>query len=368
MSARTSIVAASLAALLCLGAAPARAQDAETSSAYQELAQRATAAIAEARLDDALMLFRELHAMSPSARTLWSLGRVHFERGEYVLAHDHLRAALDDTERRPLDVAQRASATELLRTSGNLVAQVALTVTPPEAAVLVDGVQVRERALRLDAGSHELRFEAPGYEAATRRLELRGGEQSQLSVELTASGGGASVALLGALGRDPETPREVALEVRGEPGYRLLLRPAFSDDGAPFGAADAAYEAEAHGTAMTGVYRYAVVRADGAMAVSSQDLHIVGDTVLAIDYGDNAGLRLSGWLFGFLGVAGLVAAGVGIGLLETSMDPGERDAGTGLTVAGVVTASIFLFSFAFAAAGDEAIVRISPTWDAAGRL
>lgn len=347
---------------LCAFAAPVQAQDDAPSPAYQALAQRATAAVTAGELDEALVLFRELHAMSPSARTLWALGRVHFERSEYVVAHEHLRAALDDS-RRPLDVAQRANATELLRTAANLISQVTLEVTPSDAVVLVDGVQANERPLRLDPGEHTLRFEAPEHEPADRRVELAGGQQTTVQVALTPVVTDISNAA------PPDAPREIQIDVRGPPGLRLYLRPIIEGPQHAFGPDDRSFETERPAHIMSGVYFAAVQRGD-SIASNLQPVPLQSDAVLEVDYVDYEGMRIGGWTFVIssfsLGLAGTIAGGV----LLDDPTPGtdESAIGTGLLVPGIVLLVLAAAGLGFPLVSDEAAVRVHPAWDAAGRL
>lgn len=216
---RTLKLALALVVALMSLSSRALAQD----DAYRRLAELATQAVTEHRLDDALSTFREMHAMAPSARTLWSLGRVHFERGEYTVALTYLDEALVDP-RRPLTDASRDEAVALQARARALTGELVVVVTPEDTTLLVDDVEHAARTLRLDPGAHMLRFERAGFEATTRRVEIRGAERSEVRIQLNPQ---TPTALSGRIefARVSVPPHDISLDIVGAiPGLTLHLQ------------------------------------------------------------------------------------------------------------------------------------------------
>lgn len=134
---------------------------------------------------EAIELFRRAHALDPSARTHRGLGLSYFEARRYALAVQHLQAALAD-KRRPLTKPQRKEVGAALARSRALVGEVALTMTPDDALVLVDGraLERGERTLALDAGSHKLEVSKQGYATQRRTVDVAGEQHLDLRIEL----------------------------------------------------------------------------------------------------------------------------------------------------------------------------------------
>ncbi len=253
---RASLFLCSFAVLSSIFAGRLAAQDDQ----YRRLADLATTAMGEHRLDDALAVFREMHAMLPSARTLWSLGRVHYERGEYVLAIGYLDEALVDP-RRPLSADALVEATALRDRARALTGEVQILVTPSDATVLVDDVETSARTLRLDPGAHAIRFERSGYEPGARRVEIRGGEALRVELELVQRGPRD----VGVTIREPALPvGPIPVEVASEsPGLSLYLQP-LSMDGSrgPSGPRERVCEAPCSATLTAGMYEASVALGD----------------------------------------------------------------------------------------------------------
>jgi PEGA domain len=185
-----------LAVLWMLGAAapaPAAAEDAP--AGYSEAIRGAVQEYQAGNWTEATMLFRRAHALAPSARTHRGLGLCYFEARKYVLAVEHLQAALDDT-RRSLSAAQRAAAQQALSRARTMVGEVVVHASPVAAQVLIDG-DVRAtvgRAAALDAGPHTIEVRAAGYATQQRKVDVVGEQRSELLVELERRGGAAAVA------------------------------------------------------------------------------------------------------------------------------------------------------------------------------
>jgi hypothetical protein len=350
---RASLFVCSLVVLSSIFARRLAAQDDQ----YRRLADLATTAMGEHRLDDALAVFREMHAMLPSARTLWSLGRVHYERGEYVLAIGYLDEALVDP-RRPLSADALVEATALRDRARALTGEIQILVTPSDATVLVDDVETSARTLRLDPGAHAIRFERSGYEPGARRVEIRGGEALRVEVELDQRGP-----------RDAGTIREPALpvgpmpvEVASEsPGLSLHLQPLSMDRSrGPSGPRERVCEAPCSVTLPAGMYEASVALGDAQPLFTGTTIPLTRPMRIDIAYvGPGDSQRDWAIVASALFAAGV--AGVVIGAYDLA-DSGDS-AGPVLLLGGGLLVTLFgVFSLPFAVTegSSQAYVRAMP--------
>jgi hypothetical protein len=178
------IVAFALAAPAERASAQAKPVQAD-SSEYRELVRRALVEFDAKNWVEARTLFRAAHDAQPSARTLRGLGMVAFEMQEYVAAHEQLSAALRDP-RKPLEGALRAETEALLARTRRQIGHVRLELDPPDAVVRLNGnrVDAGVRDLWLKAGSNMVRAEAAGYEPQLIELDIQGGDEIKLPIEL----------------------------------------------------------------------------------------------------------------------------------------------------------------------------------------
>lgn len=168
-------------------AAPHSGDSAESA----EYKQAVDAALEEYRLqhfDEARSLFERAHAIDPSARTLRGLGMVEFELRHYVRAAELLEQALA-SDKKPLTAEQRRAVEELLARTRQFISNYAVEVEPPSDALQVelDGKPVElgaENKLALEAGEHTLRISAPDALPRELKLDVKGGEQQTLHIEL----------------------------------------------------------------------------------------------------------------------------------------------------------------------------------------
>lgn len=359
--------ALSAGAALTLGSPDASAQD-ET---YRRLAEDAARAVTARRFDDALTLFREMHALAPSARTLWSLGRVHYELGEYATALGFLEQALEDP-RRALEGELRAEAVALRDRASALIAEYEVVVTPEGATVLADDLEARGRRLRLDPGEHVLRFELAGHRSVVRRVVVRGGERETLRIQLSPGSDG----VVGVLGRAPSVDLGVAIgvptatggpvevEVRSvRPGLRLYLQPlATSGSPGPTGPMDPICVAPCDSTLRSGMYAAAVGHEEGDPAPVLAGLRIDAPAVLHLDLEDNHAVRVGGLV---AAASLLVTSAASLVLGGLMIDSGNRDLhDSGWGVAFLTTGTV-LGVFGLAALGtvtvdDRGVVRVTP--------
>lgn len=405
--------ALALALVLCatqLFSSPrALAQDAT----YRRLAEDATRAMSDRRLSDALTLFREMHALSPSARTLWSLGRVHYEMGQYVIAMDYLGQALAD-ERRALDASQRSEAEALSTRAEAITGTLVLTVDSFEGALIVDDVQlpvldgaaldeapprvvgmvrravnVRVDAgvrttslsltLRLDPGDHTVRVEpGAGRAPSVRRVPIRSSETVTVHIDTTptssAVGGlgavstapGGAIPILGHLSPDVRVVLTSAPS-SAEGRLTLFLEPmatagTIAAVGAPVRLCDAPCEVRHR----RGMYAAAISRDGGEPAEVHVQIPLTTDSQLMLNYHDESGTRIAGGVVTALIVGfGVVATILGSVALAVDRDDAFRevigsDGAAVLLGTGIPAALLGLLGLGFALSPDWGEVNVVP--------
>lgn len=165
-----------------LSAMPAAAES--SGASYRETVRRALAAFDAKRWEDARSLFAAAHQIEPNARTLRGLGMVAFEMEEFVTAYRLLRQSLDEP-RRALVGPLRTQTEALLKRTRLLVGRVRLTVKPEDASVKLDAESVEpDDELLLNIGLHSLTVEAEGYETKKLSVDIRNGDDQELTVNL----------------------------------------------------------------------------------------------------------------------------------------------------------------------------------------
>lgn len=148
----------------------------------------------EGRYDAALAEFQRAYELSPSYRILYNLGRVYAETRDSVRAVDALERFLSEggasIERR-----RRAEVDALLAEQRARVSRVWVRTNVPDAQISIDGAlalaadgtplrtPLRE-PIRVTAGRRLIGARATGHEAAERALELPGGVEETLALEL----------------------------------------------------------------------------------------------------------------------------------------------------------------------------------------
>ncbi len=364
--------------LALLLASAAHAQD----DTYRRLAEDATRAMSEQRLEDALSIFREMHAMQPSARTLWSLGRVHHELGRYVLAMGYLDQALSDP-RRPLDDAQRQQASELRTRAEALTGVLELTIDPAEGIVLIDDVELRDgegtpglirRAtqvqvmdgqthsrlvveVRLDAGDHTARVERAGREPSVRRVPIRPGERTRSEIidasaadtsgaqgqgfspqDGALTGGWMGPGIPGAPSGDVRLVVSLADDAEGPLGFALQPFAMMGSFG-PTGPRQLVCDAPCEVRHARGTYLASVHREGGDPIGSLSPLPLMTDSSLLVRYHDETVTRVAGAVtVGVLlayGVLGIILYGVGTGSTDNSAGHWLLGTGIGSLVVGL---------------------------------
>ena len=178
-----------LVALLLLTTLPQLAFAQAEPPGYREAIDEAIAEYAAARYPEARALFTRAHALQPSARTLRGLGMTEFELRNYVEADRMLQEALTSAVR-PLDGELRTATEALLARARGFIGRFAVSLTPPELQLTVDGAPARieaDRTLALTVGDHALHAKADGYVPISHTLRVNGGESLALNIALQKS-------------------------------------------------------------------------------------------------------------------------------------------------------------------------------------
>lgn len=176
-------------AMLAPGPRSALAQDEQSQAHARELFAEGLAFAEDDRWAWALSAFRRSRDLVPRASTSYNIANALYRLERPVEA----LSELDEYDRMP-EVRSDAVAAErgetlraLLR---NIVAEVNLTVTPPNAIVLIDQrpslVEGSHRTILVDPGEHALRVESEGYEPYRREIRMKPGGHKALLVELRA--------------------------------------------------------------------------------------------------------------------------------------------------------------------------------------
>jgi tetratricopeptide (TPR) repeat protein len=189
---RSRVVALLVCAALAWGS-PALAQPegegapAAASAEAQEQFARGVAAFEEGRLREAVELFKAADALAPSARLSFNIGKVYERMGDSRAAlaayRDYLRR-LPEAENRD-QVSQRID--ELEGTLEELgIQQLSVFSTPSGATVVIDGTSrgVTPWTGELAPGVHRVDLQLPGYQNATRSMELPAQHATDLVLQL----------------------------------------------------------------------------------------------------------------------------------------------------------------------------------------
>jgi hypothetical protein len=160
----------------------------------RERFDRGLALFEEGRYDAALAEFQRAYELSPSYRILYNLGRVYAETGDSVRSVDSLERFLSEggasIERR-----RRTEVDALLVEQRARVSRVWVRTNVPDAQITIDGAlalgadrsplrtPLRE-PIRVTAGRHLIGARATGHEAAERAVELPGGVEETVAIDL----------------------------------------------------------------------------------------------------------------------------------------------------------------------------------------
>lgn len=135
---------------------------------------------------EAQVLFEQAHRVFPNARTLRGLGLVAYALRDYVVAVQHLDAALTNPVR-PLDAAMSTQVRETAERSQALIGSIQVRLDPDTTELTIDGRPAKpdpDHAIRANPGEHELVATAAGYSELSRRVNLEPGSHLALDMRL----------------------------------------------------------------------------------------------------------------------------------------------------------------------------------------
>ncbi len=137
--------------------------------------------------EPALVEFRRAYEKAPDYRVLYNIGQVSFQLGDFVGALHALEQYLRDGGH-DVPADRRASVTRDIEKLRLRIASVRLVVKPDGATVAVDGTTVGKapfgEPLLVNTGRRRIAASHPGYQPAFRVLELAGGEETVVTLEL----------------------------------------------------------------------------------------------------------------------------------------------------------------------------------------
>ncbi len=168
----------------CLSTPSAYAQGEDE---YARVIDEAIAEFDARRFAEARSRFVRAHEIAPSARTLRGIGLASFEMGDYVEAYRALGLALSESNR-PLTEAQRAAAMALVERARGFVGIFRVLLSPEDAHWTLDGRAAElssDGRLLVARGTHEIVATAPRRLDARVSFEVLGGEEDDLSIELS---------------------------------------------------------------------------------------------------------------------------------------------------------------------------------------
>lgn len=167
--------------------APA-AKEAPSPPGYDAAIDVALAEFERGNFVEARAQFLRAHKIFPNARTLRALGKAEFELKSYADAVAHLQLALD-SQVRPLTAQQRLETQVLRERAHRHLARYTFITAPADAQLTLDGIAPpldAQHSVLLSEGEYQLQVQRDGYVPLRRELQVTGGLDERLSLELTA--------------------------------------------------------------------------------------------------------------------------------------------------------------------------------------
>jgi tetratricopeptide (TPR) repeat protein len=177
---------------LCVST-PASAQadkasaSAPSPAGYEAAIDLALAEFEKGKFAEAREQFLRAHKIFPNARTLRALGKAEYELKSYADALTHLQLALD-SQVRPLTSPQRVEAQLLVERARRHLARYSFVTAPPTAELTLEGsvpLLDASHSLLLREGTYALEVRAEGFITLQRELQVLGGVDERLSLQLT---------------------------------------------------------------------------------------------------------------------------------------------------------------------------------------
>ncbi|HVH44681.1 MAG TPA: tetratricopeptide repeat protein [Labilithrix sp.] len=137
----------------------------------------------------ALIEFRRAYDLAPNYRVLFNIGQTALELQEYAQSLDAFEKYLAEGGAE-VPPARRTQVEAEVKRLSTRVAHVTINVSVPDASILVDDVLVGtsplEHPLRVGAGRHKFSASTSDMLPVTRVLDLPGGENTTVNLELVA--------------------------------------------------------------------------------------------------------------------------------------------------------------------------------------
>lgn len=210
---------AMLASLLAATPALAEGPTGADRARLAELLRAGEAAAKARRWDGCIEAFTEALRLEDAPRTAGELGLCEQQAGRWVDAHGHLDRAMDAAPAEPSTEPWTRYQAALNREKDH-VALLFLTVSPPDAKVLLDGRPLGRadgRRIPLAPGTHTFLARLPGYDDAVKTITITAPSYPLLDLALKALPVPAS---------PPVTPAKVA----GELGPASSVAPSISPE------------------------------------------------------------------------------------------------------------------------------------------
>lgn len=165
----------------------AHAQDGGAAAEANEHFERGIALFNEGRFDAALAEFQRAYEVSPAYPVLYNVGRVWAELGRPVEAARAFESYLREGGE-AIAAGRRLEVEALLSRELARIGRVGVEANVPGSIVSIDGIDVATTPLaapiEVGAGRHTIGVRAPGYEGVTRALDVAGGVEERVAVEL----------------------------------------------------------------------------------------------------------------------------------------------------------------------------------------
>ena len=157
--------------------------------AYKQHMDNGVKLFADHNYPAAIAEFQAAYQLKPKASPLINVALCYKAQFKYPKAIETLEEALSkhaDT----LDEADKKAAEDAIAEMKALLAHVKVTVTPPEAAITVDGetqAPDAEKKIALSPGTHKIGAKLEGYTVTDQDLSVVSGDQKEIAIAMTAA-------------------------------------------------------------------------------------------------------------------------------------------------------------------------------------
>lgn len=164
----------------------AQAQTEQERAQARAAFQAGVEAYAAERFEEALRSFQEAYRIAPHPAVRVNMANCYEQLDRPVEAIFHFERFLVEAEE--ISPEQRREVRQALRRLRARVGELFLRVEPEGASVTIDGTDTRRApildAVRLPAGPHEIEVRMDGFRTVVRRVNVQGGERSEVRVSL----------------------------------------------------------------------------------------------------------------------------------------------------------------------------------------